>query len=371
MTTRTTDRIPPQPGADHVPPGPGAADRVLPGGIPARDRTWAGLICELLDGRDLDLTDTAWAMEQLVRGDASPAQVSGFLSALRAKGETAAEIAGLASALRAQATPVEIPGPTIDLVGTGGDRLGVVNVSTMAAIVVAATGTTVVKHGGRAASSPTGGSADLVEALGVRLDLSPTGTARVAREAGITFLFAPQYNPSLKQVAAVRRELAVPTAFNVLGPLINPADPSFGLVGVADARMQPVIATVLAGRGCTALVVRGEDGLDKLTTTGRSRVLVVRDGLVDDVVLDPLELGLRRSSLDELRDADAVGVLRRLLDGQHGPVRDVVLLNAAAALTTLSEGSLVEQLPLCLERCAEAIDSGAAAATVDRWVAVA
>jgi anthranilate phosphoribosyltransferase len=332
------------------------------------NRTWAGMISALLDNQDLRADDTAWAMSELVRGTATPAQVAGFLVALRSKGETPAEIIGLAAAVRSQATPVEIPGPTVDIVGTGGDRLGVVNISTMASIVVAATGTTVVKHGGRAASSPTGGSADLVEALGIRLDHSPSDAARIAREAGITFLHAPQYNASLRHVGAVRRDLAVPTAFNVLGPLINPADPGFGLVGVAEARMLPVVAEVLAAQGRSALVVRGDDGLDKLTTTGRSRVYVVRHGSVSEVVFDPQSVGFPLRTLTELRSTDPLGVLRRLLAGDRGPVRDVVLLNAAAAITTLPDA---RPLSDCLEQCAAAIDSGAAAATVERWRAVA
>ncbi len=205
-------------------------------------RTWSGLISALLAGSDLTAADTAWAMDQLVLGDASPAQISGFLIALRAKGETAGEIAGLASVLRSHATPVRIPGPFVDIVGTGGDRTGAVNISTMAAVVAASTGVTVVKHGGRAASSSAGGSADLVEHLGVPLDLSADEAVRVADEVGLTYLFAPRFNRALRHVAVVRRELAVPTAFNVLAPLLNPADPQHQLVGVANPRMLPVIA---------------------------------------------------------------------------------------------------------------------------------
>jgi anthranilate phosphoribosyltransferase len=338
------------------------------------DRTWSGIISALLSGRDLTDADAFWAMDEVVRGVATSAQVSGFLIALRAKGETPAEIAGLAEALRQRATPVTIPGRFVDLVGTGGDRTGAVNISTMAAIVAASAGVTVVKHGGRAASSATGGSADLVEQLGIPLDLPAAEAAAVAAEAGITYLFAPRFNPGLRHVAAVRRELAVPTAFNVLGPLINPANPQHQLVGVADARMQPVIASVLAARGSSALVVRGDDGLDKLTTADRSRVFVVREGTSASLLLDPRELGLRFSEPAELRGGDATAnsaVLRRLLAGEPGPVRDVVLLNAAAALAVanLTADSLVEQLALCMEECAEAIDSGQAAATLESWIA--
>ncbi|GAA1537945.1 anthranilate phosphoribosyltransferase [Kribbella lupini] len=328
-------------------------------------RTWSGLITDLLTGHDLTPDDAAWAMDGVVAGTATSAQVAGFLVALRAKGETPAEIAGLATVLRSSASPVLVPGPLIDIVGTGGDRSGAVNISTMASIVVAATGATVVKHGGRAASSTTGGSADLVEALGVPLGLPP---AESVRAAGIAFLHAPLYNPALQRVGAVRRELAVPTAFNVLGPLINPADPKHGLVGVSDERMLPVVASVLAERDCSALVVRGSDGLDKLTTTGPSRVLTVRDGAVRSEVFDPRSVGLQLSRPEDLRSPDPVAVVRRLLAGERGAVRDVVLLNAAAALSTLPDRASLET---CLEQCAAAIDSGAAAATLDLWIGLA
>ncbi|WP_433164300.1 anthranilate phosphoribosyltransferase [Kribbella sp. CA-247076] len=335
-------------------------------------RTWSGLISALLAGSDLTAADTAWAMDQLVLGDASPAQISGFLIALRAKGETAEEVAGLASVLRSHATPVRIGGPFVDIVGTGGDRTGAVNISTMAAVVAASTGVTVVKHGGRAASSSAGGSADLVEHLGVPLDLSADDAARVAADVGLTYLFAPRFNPALRHVAVVRRELAVPTAFNVLAPLLNPADPQHQLVGVANPAMQPVIARALAAQGRSALVARGDDGLDKLTTTGPSRVWVVHGGTATEVVFDPRSLGLAPASLAELRGGDAAfnaRVLRGLVDGERGPVRDVVLLNAAAALVTLDlgKGLLLEQLAEALERCRRAVDSGDTTATLERW----
>jgi anthranilate phosphoribosyltransferase len=337
-------------------------------------RSWAALISGLLTGHDLTPADCWWAMDQVVLGHATTAQAAGFLIALRAKGETPDEIAAMADGLRGHATAVTIPGRFVDIVGTGGDGSGAVNISTMAAIVAAATGVTVVKHGGRAASSQTGGSADLVEHLGVPLDLSPTDAARVAATAGITYLFAPRFNAGLRHVAAVRRELGVPTAFNVLGPLINPADPQHQLVGVADARMQPVIAAALASRGTTALVVRGDDGLDKLTTTASSCVWVVRDGHAVPELLDPRSLGLPLSSPADLQGSTAAAnaqVLRSVLAGDAGPVRDVVLLNAAAAVAavTLTSRPLAEQLVTGLADCAEAIDSGHAAETLARWIA--
>ncbi|HET6740207.1 MAG TPA: anthranilate phosphoribosyltransferase [Kribbella sp.] len=334
-------------------------------------RTWSGLISALLAGSDLTAADTGWAMDQLVLGDASPAQISGFLIALRAKGETADELNGLGAVLRSHATPVRIRGPFVDIVGTGGDRTGAANISTMAAVVAAATGVTVVKHGGRAASSSAAGSGDLVEHLGVPLDLSPADAAQRAADVGLAYLFAPRFNPALRHVAVVRRELAVPTAFNVLAPLLNPADPQYQLVGVANPSMLPVLAEALAKQGKSALVARGDDGLDKLTTTGYSRLWVVHGGSASEVVFDPRSLGLRPSSLAELRGGDAAynaRLLRALVAGERGPMRDVVLLNAAAALTSLTLDSGLEQLADSFERCQEAVDSGRAAALLDRWM---
>jgi anthranilate phosphoribosyltransferase len=338
------------------------------------NRTWSGLITDLLTGRDLTPEDLWWAMDRVVSGEATSAQVSGFLIALRAKGETPAEIAAMASGLRRHATSVSMPGTFVDIVGTGGDRTGAVNISTMAGIVAASTGVTVVKHGGRAASSQAGGSADLVEHLGIGLDLSASDAVRVAETAGITYLFAPRFNPGLRHVAAVRRELGVPTAFNVLGPLINPADPQHQLVGVADARMQPVIAAALAERGTTALVVRGDDGLDKLTTTAPSCVWLVRNGCAVPELLDPRLLGLPLASPGDLRGSTAAAnarVLHSVLAGDPSPARDVVLLNAAAAVAVmrLSDEPLVDQLAVALPVCTEAIDSGQSAATLARWIA--
>ncbi|GAA2692066.1 anthranilate phosphoribosyltransferase [Actinoplanes palleronii] len=326
------------------------------------------ILPSLLRRTDLTREQAAWAMSKIVGGELDPVQVAGFAAALRTKGETAAELTGLVEASLASALPVVIPGPVVDIAGTGGDGTGAVNISTMAAVVAAATGVTVVKHGGRAASSATAGAADLVEQLGVRLDLSPAQAARVAAEAGITFLFAPRYHPGLRHVAAVRRSLGVPTVFNVLGPLINPAAPGHQVVGVADARLAPLVADMFAGRGVQALVVRGDDGLDKLTTTTTSRVWTVRDGTVRATVLDPARLGLARAVPAQLRGGDAVHnarIARAVFGGEPGPIRDVVLLNAAAMLVAVDGRSF----PAALARCAEVVGSGAATATVERWVA--
>ncbi|GIF98121.1 anthranilate phosphoribosyltransferase [Catellatospora citrea] len=337
--------------------------------------TWTTILTTLLAGGDLTAAESAWAMTQIVRGEATPVQLAAYLVALRAKGETAVEVAGAADALLAHAVPVTLPGPAVDIVGTGGDGTGAVNISTMAAIVVAATGLTVVKHGGRAASSTSAGSGDVIERLGIPLDLPPAQVAKVAERAGITYLFAPAFHAGMRHAGPVRRELGVPTIFNVLAPLINPARPAYALVGVADPRFVAVLAYVLAARGCQALVVRGDDGLDKLSTSTVSQVVEVRDGQVRHTVLDPQRFGIARSAPGALRGGDAAAnaaVVHALVDGDHGPVRDAVLLNAAAACaTTDADGDLDDRIAAALLRCADAIDTGAAASTLQRWIGAA
>src|SRR4051795_7555466 len=247
--------------------------------------SWPSLISALLRGADLSAQDTAWAMGEIMAGDASGAQIAGFMVALRAKGETPAELAGLVDAMLGNATLVELPEVTrataVDVVGTGGDRAHTVNISTMAAIIVAAAGVTVVKHGNRAASSACG-TADLLEFFGIPLDLGPDGVARTVAEAGIGFCFAARYHPGMRHAAVPRRELGVPTFFNMLGPLTNPARPTAAAVGCFDLRMAPVMAAVFALRGDCALVVRGEDGLDELTTAAPTRAWIARDGKVEE-----------------------------------------------------------------------------------------
>jgi anthranilate phosphoribosyltransferase len=272
------------------------------------------------------------------------------------------------------AAPLEVPGRCVDVVGTGGDRARTVNISTMAAVVTAGAGVRVVKHGNRAASSSSG-SADVLEELGVALDLSPSRVGEVAIEAGITFCFAPVFHSSLRHASVPRRELGVATTFNFLGPLTNPARPAALAVGVADARMAPVLAGVLAGRGVDALVFRGDDGLDELTISTTSTVHVARpDGSVERSVLDPESLGVASSPGESLRGGDPAHnaeVFRRVLAGEQGAVRDAVVLNAAAALAA-HEGAadpLEDRLAAGLVRAKESIDSGAAAAVLDRWVA--
>ncbi|MEH0819394.1 MULTISPECIES: anthranilate phosphoribosyltransferase [Micromonospora] len=343
------------------------------------ERTWPLLLNALLRGEELSTADTAWAMGEIMAGSATPAQIAGFAVALRTKGETPAELGGLVEAMLTRAVPVHLPedvrATALDVVGTGGDLAHTVNISTMAALVVAGAGVRVVKHGNRAASSSCG-TADVLEQLGVPLDLAPEQVARCVTEAGIGFCFAARFHPGMRHTGPVRREIGVPTAFNFLGPLTNPARPRAGAVGCFDKRMAPVMAAVFAARGDSAIVVRGEDGLDEFSTGAPTRVWVAQQGTVTEAVLDATELGVPRATLADLRGGDAVynaDVVRRLLAGETGPVRDAVLVNAAVALATQGplDGDLYEVLRANLARAAEAVDSGAAAAALERWLEVA
>jgi anthranilate phosphoribosyltransferase len=347
-------------------------------------RAWPDLVSALLRGEALSTDDTAWAMGEIMTGAATPVQVTAFVIALRAKGETPQELAGLVQAMLAHANRVSLDdahltGPAVDTCGTGGDRAHTVNISTMAALVVAGAGVPVVKHGNRAASSACG-SADLLEALGVVVDLPPESVTRCLGEAHIAFCFAPVFHPALRHAAVARREMAVPTVFNFLGPLTNPAQPPAQAVGVADARMAPVMAGVLAARGASALVFRGDDGLDELSVSAPSQVWVASGGAVREDRVDPASLGLAAAAPDALRGGDAetnATIARRFLEGERGPVRDAVLLNAAAALVAadaaagradLSSAVVGDLIAAALPRAADAVDTGAAAAALARWV---
>lgn len=330
---------------------------------------WAPLLARLTAGESLDASETTEAMRTIMRGDATPAQIAGFLMALRTKGETVDELEGLAAATLEFAQRVRTDGDVVDTCGTGGDRAGTFNISTLGAIVCAGAGVTVAKHGNRAASSRCG-SADLLEALGIRIDLGPDGVERCLREAGIGFMFAPVFHPAAAHAAAVRRELAVPTAFNFLGPLTNPARPRAQIVGVSNERMLPLVAEVLHRRGVRAMVFRGHDGLDELTTSGPSTVLRTGGDSIDQLTLDPADAGLDRAAPDALAGGDVernVDIARRVLEGEPGPRRDVVLLNAGAALVTAGRA---DSLAAAVELAARAIDSGAARSVLERWVSV-
>jgi anthranilate phosphoribosyltransferase len=340
--------------------------------------TWPDVLSALISGADIGTEPAEWAMNEIMSGAATPAQIAGFLMALRAKGETVEEMRGIADQMLAHANRITVPGVSLDVVGTGGDRAHTVNISTMAAMVCAAAGVRVVKHGNRAASSSSG-SADVLEALGVDLGLEPSRVAAVAEQAGITFCFAQAFHPGFRHAGGVRRELGVPTAFNFLGPLTNPAQPTYAAVGVADARMAPIVAGVFASRGRDAAVFRGDDGLDELTPTTTSQVWVVRDGAVTREQVAPEDVGLTRAEPDALRGGDRAHnaeVTRRFLAGEGGPVRDAVLLNAAAALVALDGAAAPASLPASLPdalraglgRAAESVDSGAAARALAGWV---
>jgi anthranilate phosphoribosyltransferase len=340
------------------------------------DRGWPQLLSALLRQDDLSVEDTAWAMGEIMSGSATPAQIAAFAVALRAKGETPAEISGLAEAMLEHAVRVEIPGDAVDVVGTGGDRAHTVNISTMSAVVAAAAGVRVVKHGNRAATSKAG-AADLLEAFGIPLDLGPEAVARCVEQVGIGFCFAARFHSGMRHTAVPRREMGVPTAFNFLGPLTNPAQPTAGMVGCFDLRMAPVMAQVFAGRGHSVLLVRGEDGLDEFTTAAPTRVWVVSEGTVRETVLDAVDLGLARSKDGDLRGGDAAfnaDVARRVFAGETGPMRDAVLVNAASALAArggLAGADLPALLKANIERAATAIDSGAVTDLLERWVAAA
>ncbi|PRW64993.1 anthranilate phosphoribosyltransferase [Actinopolyspora mortivallis] len=336
--------------------------------------TWPDLLSRLVSGQPLESTETAWAMDQIMTGEATPARVAAFAVALRAKGETSSEILGMADAMIAHALPLDIPNKAVDVVGTGGDRAGTVNISTMTSIVLAACGATVVKHGNRAASSNCG-TADVLEELGVAIDLPPEGVRECVRRVGIGFCFAALFHPAMKHTAGPRREIGIPTAFNVLGPLTNPARPGSGLIGCADPRMAPIMAETFARRGHSVLLVSGDDGMDEITTTTTTTTWVVGDGTVRREHIDPTDFGIALTSPDKLRGGDAAvnaRVVRELLDGARGPVRDAVLLNTAGALAAYNgpvtdlRGALEEGL----RRAAEAVDSGAARELLDSWSAL-
>ncbi|MFC4000805.1 anthranilate phosphoribosyltransferase [Prauserella oleivorans] len=338
-----------------------------------QQHTWPAVLGRLIDRGDLTEAETAWAMDQIMSGAATPAQIGGFAVALRAKGETAAEISGMASAMLAHSRRLEIGVKAVDIVGTGGDRSGSVNISTMSALVVAASGAPVVKHGSRAASSKSG-AADVLEALGVAITMSPENVRRCVTELGIGFCFAPAFHPALKYAGAPRRELGVPTTFNMLGPLTNPAQPSAGLIGCAYEDKTRVLAEVYARRGHDVLLVRGDDGLDEITSTTTTAAWVISGGEVREDRIDPKALGIPLGTAADLKGGSPevnARVVQELVDGKAGPVRDAVLLNAAGALAAYNgfSGDLTADLAANLERAANTIDSGAAATLLQRWVA--
>ncbi len=336
-------------------------------------RGWPAVIAELLAGRDLDESDAAVTMATILEGDATPAQIAGFLVALRSKGVVAAELAGMLDAALAASPVVPLTDDersrAVDVVGTGGDGSHSINVSTMAALVVAGAGVPVCKHGNRSASSKCG-TADVLEALGLTIELRPEQVAACVREAGFGFCFAPAFHPAFRHAGPPRRELGIPTAFNLLGPMANPGRVHRQLIGVADPTVAEPMLNALAERGLrSAWVVHGS-GFDEITTTGPTEVLSLHAGTITRFTIEPAALGIPLATPDQLRGGDLAenaAVVRSVLGGEHGAHRDVVVLNAAAALVV---AGVAEDLPAGMQLAATAIDDGRAAHTLDTAVHV-
>lgn len=342
--------------------------------------TWPAVLSSLLAGEDLSRESASWAMRQIMSGEASEAQIGAFMMALRSKGETVPELAGLVDVMLDNAVLLDTGSDAVDIVGTGGDLVGTVNISSMASIVAAAAGVPVLKHGSRSASGKTG-SSEMLEVLGIRLDLAPAQVADVFRKVGITFFFAPVFHPAMRFVAPVRKQLGVPTTFNFLGPLANPAQPIATALGVANPVIAPKMAQELAARGRAGLVFRSDDGLDELSTTSSSTLWVVRSGKVEEIHFEPLDLGIRRAKIEQLIGGDAkhnAEVARRLFAGEDfensEAISDVVALNAAGGMVAyqIAKGS-AEQIPdlfaSAMESAKAAIGSGAAQRKLVEWSA--
>lgn len=348
--------------------------------------TWPSLTSQLVRGEDLAPAQAAWAMHEVMEGQSTPVQLAAFLVALAAKGVVGPELTALADAMVEHAVPLRAPEGSVDIVGTGGDLAHTVNISTMSSVVIAASGRPVVKHGNRASTSRSG-SADVLEALGVRLDLAPARVEGMVREVGITFCFAQVFHPSMRHAVDARKGLGIPTVFNVLGPITNPGRPAASAVGVADPAMAPVVADVFARRGTSALVFRGQDGLDELTVGAPSDVWEVQDGTVVAHELDPLALlGIPRSPVEALRGGSAednAQVARELYAGAEGPVRDAVLLNTAAGILVADaasgsdsrsaaprDASFEDRFRAAHAEAAEVLDSGEPTLLLARWAEV-
>lgn len=346
--------------------------------------SWPDILSALIEADDLTAAESSWAMSQIMAGDATPAQIAAFAVALRAKGETAQEVSGLVDAMLAAAEPLTVEGPALDVVGTGGDLAQTVNISTMTAVVAAAAGARVIKHGNRAATSQCG-SADVLVELGVAIDLPGPAVERCVAEVGIGFAFAPVFHPAMRFAGPVRKEIGVPTFFNILGPLANPARPAAAMIGCANLRLAPVMADVLAGRGTKAMVVRGSDGLDEITIFADTEVWDATGS--NAVRLDSISLvrtGISEGRASELKGGTAqrnAEIARAVFAGEtDGPlqaVRDAVALNTAASLVAwdaangvAQTGDITSRVVAAIPRATEAIDSGAVTRLLDRWAAV-
>jgi anthranilate phosphoribosyltransferase len=327
-------------------------------------------IKKLVEKESLTVDEASVVMEEIMSGEATPSQLASFITALRMKGETADEIIGLAKTMRAKAIPVVFEQPSLDTCGTGGDCAGTFNISTTAAFIAAGAGIKVAKHGNRAMSSCCG-SADVLEALGVKIELNAEQVRKCIEEAGIGFMFAPVFHPSMKYAAPTRREIGIRTVFNILGPLTNPAGVKYQVLGVPSDKLVEKLAIVLNGLGCEhALVIHGEDGIDEFTITGQTHICEVNKGAINCYYVKPEDLGLRKNVAASLKGGNAqenAGLLKQILNGEKVPQRDVVLLNAAAALLA---GNKVSGLAEGVRLAAEIIDSGYAKNKLEQMIKV-
>ena len=324
----------------------------------------------VVSGNHLSMDAAAQAMNQIMSGEATPAQFGAFVTALRMKGETVAEIAGMAQVMREHSLQVNADGDLVDTCGTGGDALGAFNISTAAAFVAAGAGAKVAKHGNRAMSGACG-SADVLEALGAKIDLSPQSVAQCLDQTGFGFMFAQRYHPSMRFAAPPRREIGIRTVFNILGPLTNPAGAKSQLIGVADPLAAPKMAQALAMLGSQrALIVHGEDGMDEITITGATRIWQLAHGAVSEYAITPESLGLQRAPIDAIRAADAAqsaATLRAVIAGKPGPARDNTLLNAAAALLAADKALALQD---GIAAAAQSIDNGSAQQRLNEFIAL-
>lgn len=342
--------------------------------------SWGHIFSRLIAGEDLQRASASWAMGQIMSGEASEGQIGAFMLALRSKGETVDELSGLVDVMLENSVVLNTGSDAVDIVGTGGDMVGTVNISSMAAIVAASVGVPVLKHGSRSASGKTG-SAEMLEVLGIKLDLAPAQVADVFRQVGITFFFAPVFHPAMRFVAPVRKQLGVPTTFNFLGPLANPAQPKATALGVANQEIAPIMAQELANRGRTALVMRSDDGLDELSTTARNRILVVTGGDVAALELDAQDYGLALATQDQLIGGDArhnAEVATKLFSGaafeNSQAISDVVVLNAAAGIVAYElagnpQIDVAKSFEGAIQRASAALESGAANSKLVSWSA--
>jgi len=334
------------------------------------DQSWPAILARLFAGDSISSGEASWAMQRIMEGEATPAQFGAFVAALRAKGETVDEIVGLVETMRSMSLKVEAGLGLVDTCGTGGDRAGTINVSTIAALVVAGAGGRVAKHGNRSASSICG-SADVLEELGVKIELGPAGVKACIEEAGIGFCFAPVFHPAMRHAGQPRREIGVPTIFNFLGPLTNPAEAKHQAIGVSDPAMALKMAEVLRRLGSTrVLVFHGSDGLDEISTTGPSTIWDLKEGSVTEAQIDPTDFGIPAAEAEDLKGGSSpenAKIVLQVLDRAAGPARDVVVINAAAAIIA---AGLAEEFPAAIEMAAESIDSGKARRALDDLIEV-